>query len=210
MKQKDTCRSELQPKPQSPYDEAYIQFLVHFHADRDYFECHEIMEEHWKANPDSKYRAVWLGLIQVAVSQYHERRQNIKGAAKMMASAISHLQAAPVEELGLDEEMLINRLTERLGELKRPLANSQNRQDSLPDGGSLERRSFADLNLPLRDERLKQACIEACHERGMVWLKASDLSAAELIHKHTARDRSEVVRERARRLKEKRLARGQS
>ncbi|PAD68333.1 hypothetical protein CHH83_14265, partial [Bacillus sp. 7586-K] len=33
------------------YDQEYIDFLVHFHCDRDYFECHEILEEHWKKDP---------------------------------------------------------------------------------------------------------------------------------------------------------------
>ena len=28
----------------------YIDFLVHFHGDRDYFECHEILEELLEGN----------------------------------------------------------------------------------------------------------------------------------------------------------------
>lgn len=30
------------------YPPEYIEFLYHFHCDRDYFECHEILEELWK------------------------------------------------------------------------------------------------------------------------------------------------------------------
>lgn len=30
------------------YPAEYLEYLVYFHADRDYFECHEILEEYWK------------------------------------------------------------------------------------------------------------------------------------------------------------------
>ncbi|WP_460291943.1 DUF309 domain-containing protein, partial [Bacillus cereus] len=33
------------------YPTEYIQFLIHFHGDYDYFECHEILEEYWKTKP---------------------------------------------------------------------------------------------------------------------------------------------------------------
>ncbi|MEH7501602.1 DUF309 domain-containing protein, partial [Neobacillus drentensis] len=28
------------------YPTEYIQFLAHFHGDRDYFECHELLEDY--------------------------------------------------------------------------------------------------------------------------------------------------------------------
>lgn len=52
------------------YPKAYIEYLVHFHSDRDYFECHEILEEHWKQDGRNKG---WLVLIQTAVAFYHYR-----------------------------------------------------------------------------------------------------------------------------------------
>lgn len=33
------------------YPTEYIQFLIHFHGDYDYFECHEILEGYWKTKP---------------------------------------------------------------------------------------------------------------------------------------------------------------
>ena len=30
------------------YPEAYIEYLMYFHGNRDYFECHEVLEEYWK------------------------------------------------------------------------------------------------------------------------------------------------------------------
>ena len=42
------------------YSQAYIDYLVHFHGDRDYFECHELLEEHWKKTKEDT--AILFGL----------------------------------------------------------------------------------------------------------------------------------------------------
>ncbi len=74
------------------YPTEYIQFLIHFHGDYDYFECHEILEEYWKTKPRGNRDDYLVGLIQVAVSLYHQRRTNWNGATKMMKSAITILE----------------------------------------------------------------------------------------------------------------------
>lgn len=38
----------IRKKVKTLYPTAYIKYLFHFHTDRDYFECHELLEEHWK------------------------------------------------------------------------------------------------------------------------------------------------------------------
>ncbi|WP_260405419.1 DUF309 domain-containing protein, partial [Paenibacillus sp. 598K] len=63
------------------YPDDYIQYLIEFHVTRDYFECHELLEEYWKEQPgDDPFYDTWVGLIQIAVSQYHHRRSNHRGA----------------------------------------------------------------------------------------------------------------------------------
>ncbi len=49
------------------YPEAYVAFLHEFHTTRDYFECHEILEEYWKEDPPEQRKEYWVGLIQLAV-----------------------------------------------------------------------------------------------------------------------------------------------
>lgn len=71
------------------YPDAYIQFLVHFHGDRDYFECHEILEEYWKETIKGDKQSIWVGLIMLAVSNYHFRRNNNSGAQRTLQKAIS-------------------------------------------------------------------------------------------------------------------------
>ncbi len=85
------------------YPKAYIDYLVEFHATRDYFECHEILEEFWKEDPPKKRKRYWVGFIQLAVALYHHRRQNTAGAKRLMANSIRILQAEhrAVEDLGL-------------------------------------------------------------------------------------------------------------
>lgn len=43
------------------YPEAYVAFLHEFHTTRDYFECHEILEEYWKEDPLSSAKNIGSG-----------------------------------------------------------------------------------------------------------------------------------------------------
>ncbi|NGQ93794.1 DUF309 domain-containing protein [Brevibacillus sp. SYP-B805] len=166
------------------YPDAYLLYLAHFHGDRDYFECHEILEAYWKAQPAHKRSAVWVGLIQIAVALYHQRRGNFAGAAKMMASAIRILQGCEeeVRKLGLHAARLIRLLTGKLEAIRQQLP-------------------YESFQLPIADPGLLELCRNLCAERGMVFGQASDLTNPQLIHKHTLRDRSEVIREREESLK---------
>lgn len=171
------------------YPQELIEYMVYFHAQRDYFECHEVMEEFWKAEPESPNRQAWLGLIQLAVGLYHHRRSNLRGAIKMLTSAVGHLQEARLEKLGLEKEKLLRLLQLRLQQLH-----------DQPEA------SYGDINIPIADPQLLQQCQLHAEQAGVVWGRASDLDNKELIHKHTLRDRSDVIR--ARRLEiEKRRSR---
>ncbi|WP_054958021.1 DUF309 domain-containing protein [Paenibacillus dakarensis] len=86
------------------YEPLYAAFLVYFNRDRDFFECHEVLEELWLAqNKDPRYK----GLLQVAVGLYHFRNSNVPGGLKMMQSAYSKLYGYPAEELGIHMGKLI-------------------------------------------------------------------------------------------------------
>lgn len=66
---------------------SYIQYLAHFHGDRDYFECHETLEEYWKATDAGNKKSIWVALILLAVSTYHHRRNNFPGAIRTLTKA---------------------------------------------------------------------------------------------------------------------------
>jgi predicted metal-dependent hydrolase len=163
--------------------EAVTEYLIHFHGDRDWFECHEILEEYWKNKPDATEAesSTLVGLIQIAVGLYHERRGNRAGAFKMLRSSLSRLDGGVLEKLGLDAEELMRRIRERA--------------EPLEQGASA---AFADMDLPFADAELEAICRKESEARGWGWKLPSRTDDIELVERHTRRDRSEVVRERER------------
>jgi len=158
-----------------PYPDAYIAYLVEFHATRDYFECHELLEEYWKEHPGDGKGAIWVGLIQTAVGQYHERRGNLRGAAMMYRQALDRLNVSELEPLGLDRTSLVEQLRDRL----------EVTLSGRPD--------YQDINLKLIHESLKEQCMKLCEERGLSWGISSPMHDESVIHRHLKRDRSEVI-----------------
>lgn len=149
------------------YPFSYILFLCHFHGDRDYFECHEILEEHWKRNGKGR-NSIWAGLIQIAVSLYHYRRGNIRGAIKLMAKAIDILgeKRSGLHALGLNH-----------AELMETLLNSL---DSMKTG-----KLYTAINLPIQDTELLAICKERLRMHGYKWGHLNDTDE-QIVHKHIA------------------------
>ncbi|KAF0994673.1 DUF309 domain-containing protein [Geobacillus sp. TFV-3] len=155
------------------YPKAYIEYLVHFHSDRDYFECHEILEEHWKQ--DGRNNG-WLVLIQMAVAFYHYRRGNVSGALRLIRRARALLDEAQemIRRLGLDDE----ELARLLDDTARRIARGE---------------PYESVELPIRDRSLYEQCQAACARRQLVWGQASDLANLDLVDKHRRRDRSDII-----------------
>ncbi|WP_456274175.1 DUF309 domain-containing protein [Bacillus sp. AK031] len=156
------------------YPEAYLQFLNHFHGDRDYFECHEVLEEYWKEVDPGNRKSVWVGLIQVAVGFYHFRRDNRKGAYRMISKGKKLLgdHIDSLADLGIDPQKLQVLLEDTLINI-----NSE--------------AAYQSIDLPLIGE-LQQFC-QSKGEHGEV--------SESLIHRHMLRDRSEVIETRKAALK---------
>jgi predicted metal-dependent hydrolase len=164
------------------YPEPYIDFLVYFHGQRDYFECHEVLEEYWKDIGETR-SSYLVGLIQIAVSLYHHRRGNFVGAERQMHSAIKNLRRHQVilGTLGLDAIKLVELLETRLLEMKK-------------------RMPYTSINLPILDPKLLTLCDKRCTEIGCIYGGPSNLSDLSLINKHKIRDRSSVIQERERQM----------
>ncbi|MDF2961426.1 MAG: hypothetical protein K0S39_3161 [Paenibacillus sp.] len=169
----------------SKYPQAYIDYLIYFHTERDFFECHEVMEDYWKKHPGDPLAKAYVGCIQVAVSMYHGRRGNLAGAMKMLRSALNNLSDSDLLKLGIAPALFRAQFTARLEQLAEPGFR------------------YEDLNLPLSDPELEELCIKQSLEKNLIWQGSSDMTDTYLIHKHTLRDRSPVIveRERSRRMK---------
>jgi uncharacterized protein len=161
------------------YPREYIDYLAHFHGDRDFFECHEVLEDYWKKHRGDKYARIWVSLIQAAVGMYHYRRQNVRGAALSFANSLRDLDGSLLTELGIDARGWMRKLEE--------LRTALQANPEFP---------YEDINIPINDAQLIRICRERCGELGMDWLSPSDLSNEQLLHRHTLRDRSEIIARR--------------
>ncbi|MFF2910492.1 DUF309 domain-containing protein [Paenibacillus sp. NPDC057934] len=91
------------------YEPLYLAYLVYFNRDRDYFECHEVLEELWLAkDKDPLYK----GLLQVAVGLYHFRNNNVRGGRMMLQGAAAKLENYPAQTLGIDLAKLVGEVKE--------------------------------------------------------------------------------------------------
>jgi len=173
------------------YPESYVDYLFEFHATRDYFECHEILEAYWKSLPeDDPERDVWVGLIQLAVALYHHRRGNPAGALKMYRGAEAKLRPETLDRLGLDGEAA-----------RRIAADAARRLEA--EGAAAAYRA---VNLPIRDGALLRVLRDRAARSGLSWGADDPLEDA-IVRRHALRDRSDVIEARARAAAERAAAR---
>jgi predicted metal-dependent hydrolase len=126
-------------------DPRYLAYISHFNGDRDYFECHEVMEELWLEEGRSP---LLQGLLQAAVGLHHWDNGNRSGAAKLMKAALGKLSSYADVVLGLD-----------LTSLRRNLEQSLKELTEMPDDAP-----FQAFLLELCDPALHAAVKESGHE----------------------------------------------
>lgn len=97
------------------YDPLYVQFLVYFNYRRDYYECHEALEELWLEEGRSP---LYQGLLQIAVGLYHHLNGNVGGSIKLFTAGIDKLEHYPSDSLGIDLAALLHVSCEYLDKLK--------------------------------------------------------------------------------------------
>ncbi|KIL44248.1 DUF309 domain-containing protein [Jeotgalibacillus soli] len=161
------------------YPDAFIEYLVHFHGDRDYFECHEVLEEYWKTHTPMARDSIWVGWIQLAVALYHHRRNNMNGGLRTLDKAIMkfRLHEDEIVSFGIEATTFL----ERLQSLRASMASHT---------------PYISIQLPIHDRELEKHCLSLCEERGFLWGDISDLKNPMIVERHSQRDRTEVIHER--------------
>ena len=157
---------------------AFINYLIYFHCYRDYFECHEVLEEHWKA--EKIKNKLWVGFIQLAVAMYHHRGNNFLGAKKQLTKAIKifKLEEIQVINLGIDHLSFYQLLENKLAAI-------------------CKNEAYHPINVPILDEDLVKLCTKRAHKMGALWdPHLFPITDNQIIHKHKLRDRSQIIRER--------------
>ncbi len=155
-------------------DPAYITYLAHFHGTRDYFECHEILEERWKQDRPLDRHSIFVAFIQLAVALYHHRRNNFTGAQKMLKKGRTKffMHEHKISSYGLHKEkffLLLNKLETNL-------------EEHIP---------YKDIDLPITDELLIEAVQVECRKLDCVFPSPSNLHDPFLIHKHIYHNKEE-------------------
>ncbi|SFF62590.1 hypothetical protein SAMN05216353_103189 [Halobacillus alkaliphilus] len=152
------------------YPEKYIEFLAHFHGTRDYFECHEVLEEHWKLVEPKNRLSVWVLLIQIAVCLYHYRRGNLRGALTLINRCLEKLEPNiyEIENIGISFSLLSNKLEEMKTQIEKGY-------------------SYKSMNLPIKDEQLLEEVQLLCTKWNVAYGSPSNLQNNYIIHKHKLR-----------------------
>ena len=74
---------------------------------REFFECHETLEEIWLMEP-SELRRLYQGILQVGVGFYHTiKRKNYRGATTLLQGGINYLRPFAPSHFGIDVAGLI-------------------------------------------------------------------------------------------------------
>ncbi|MBP6746290.1 DUF309 domain-containing protein [bacterium] len=70
---------------------------------QEFYECHETLEEYWQSlTPDVPHKELIQGIIQIAVAFYHLRRNNVKGALKLLLRGNQRLEGYLPTSAGLE------------------------------------------------------------------------------------------------------------
>lgn len=157
------------------YHPLFLQFIVYFNDNQDYFECHEVLEEYWKEQENFSKDHPLTGYILMATGLYHWRRGNTVGASRTLNKAITRFREMPVqfddylEEVSIDEiiiqlEHCLTRI--ELGEY------------------------FYTFQLPISSE------LEVEAEKSKSLIVLLPKNSASVIHKHMQRDRTDILLQR--------------
>ena len=94
-----TDNSNLEPAPAS------LGEAVRLFNEREYFDCHDVLEELW-SEAMSEERNLYQGLLHAAVSLFHLSEGNPAGARKMHASSLKYLADYGSDFQGLNLDRL--------------------------------------------------------------------------------------------------------
>ena len=94
-----------------------FQRAVQLFNNREFFECHEALEEAWM--PERGARRLFLqGLIHIAVGFHHSQRGNLMGASRQLRKGLYKLNAYVPTCEGIDTERLCSEVLSVLNQVE--------------------------------------------------------------------------------------------
>ena len=156
----------------------YVDFCNYFNGNQDYFECHEVLEEYWKEVAPGDKEHVLVGLVQLATGMYHWRRRNFSGAAKILTKSLHNIKR--------------NAQSIFLKPINLPLLEKQLLQSI---SQVAQHKPFHSFKIDIVDDEFKRLVDKRIREQ-----PKSDEHF--LLHKHMLRDRTEILKARAIKIKD--------
>ncbi|MER2262179.1 MAG: DUF309 domain-containing protein [Psychrobacillus sp.] len=153
------------------FDTKFVHFITEFNETKDYFECHELLEDYWKeVAPRQKVHPL-AALILLSTSMYHWRRGNFQGAYKTMKSSIKRMEET----------------------IHSPFFETLNTEQLLKDASRAYQsiqlhKPFSAFQIVIQNDSLLILTQEVTLSK--------EIDQHFLIHKHMLRDRSEILEER--------------
>ncbi|MEG0235033.1 MAG: DUF309 domain-containing protein [Cetobacterium sp.] len=101
--------------------EKYREFMDTFQIQRDFFKCHEILEEIWIEETKCETRKhVSINLLLIAVGLYHWRNKNYKGAIQVLENSLNNYDevSKDIEILNIDSKYLKQKILVTIESLK--------------------------------------------------------------------------------------------
>lgn len=154
----------------------FVNFIVYFNRNQDYFECHEVLEEYWKSIPDSDKEHPLAAYILLATGMYHWRRSNKAGALRTINKAQTKFATFIANYPAYTEEIDFDQLTQ---DVKRSVSRLE--QD-LP---------FESFSIAILSAKVTELAVKL--EQSLTLLP---FGSDAVIHKHMLRDRTDILRER--------------
>lgn len=149
----------------------FTQFITYFNEHQDYFECHEVLEEYWKdIAPKDKSHPLTAWIL-ISTGMYHWRRGNLTGALRSLEKGQRRVLLNEASDFyeGIQIQKVMEDLDGSIGNIR-------------------DEKPFQAFEIPISSQEL----------RGLIERqpKKTPLSGEQLIHKHMLRDRSEILKSR--------------
>ncbi|REB09865.1 DUF309 domain-containing protein [Sporosarcina sp. BI001-red] len=156
------------------YHPLFVEFLVYFNDNQDYFEGHEVLEEYWKSIPGYSKSHPLTAYILLSTGMYHWRRGNLPGAFRTINKALQRFTSLPPIYDEYKEVVDFDRLIQDVVNAKKEI--------------SIE-HSFRAMEIGIQSQQLNEL-VQTTAQNLILLTAGSD----EVIHKHMQRDRSDILK----------------
>ncbi|MGG0668256.1 DUF309 domain-containing protein [Sporosarcina koreensis] len=154
----------------------FLNFIVYFNRNQDYFECHEVLEEYWKSIPGYTKDHPFTAFILLSTGLYHWRRGNLDGAFRTLLKAENRMMNFHKFDIRYTEHIDYRQLVQDTERSVRHIRNGE---------------SFSPFPILLTSVSLQRSVEEIVSSMELL-----PAGSDAVIHKHMLRDRSDILEER--------------